>query len=144
MHTFFVFLHILAAIVFVGPVIVIASATPRLIRKGDERLGALRWAHRTTKIYAWGSLLVFATGLVAGLTDDDVDLGAFWLSASMALFFVAWVLMLYVARQQDGAIERIEKGDSPATYAQRIGAMGGIASLLWIGVLALMIWQPGG
>ncbi len=138
-----IFLHVLVALVVIGPVLVTIGATPRLIRGGSDKLPALRWVHRTTTIYGWGWLLVFVTGMVAGATSKDHKLSEFWVSLSTALLFVAFVLLLVVVKWQRDAIRRIDKGDDATPFAAKIGAFGGIASLLVVVVLGLMIWKPG-
>ncbi|MCU1678171.1 MAG: hypothetical protein JWM93_2929 [Frankiales bacterium] len=138
-----VFLHVLVVLVVVGPVLVAVGATPQLIRGAGDKLAALRWAHRTTTVYGWGWLLILVTGMVAGATSKDHELDEFWISLSAALLFVAFVLVVVVMRWQRGAITHIDRGDDASSYAGKIAAFGGIASLLIVGILALMIWKPG-
>ena len=143
MSNFAVFLHILAVTVLIGPVLVTVAATPRLIRGGSDKLQSLRWLHRTTTIYGWAWLLVFATGMLAGATNKEHKLDEFWISLSAALFFTALVLVVVVMRWQRSAIQRIDKGEDATPYAGKIAAFGGIASLLVVGILGLMVWKPG-
>ena len=143
MSLFTVFLHVFVVLVVIGPVIVTIGATPRLIRGGSDKLGALRWVHRTTALYGWGWLLVIVTGLLAGGTSAEHKLSEFWISLSSALFFTAFVLLVVVMRWQRTAIHRIDKGEDATSYAGKIAAFGGIASLLVLVVLGLMIWKPG-
>ena len=143
MSNFAVFLHVFSVVVVIGPVLVTVGATPRLIRGGSDKLGALRWVHRTTTIYGWAWLVVMATGLLAGGVSDDHKLDEFWISLSSALFFTAFVLLVVVIRWQRAAIHRIDKGEDATAYAGKIAAFGGISSLLVIVVLGLMVWKPG-
>ena len=134
---------VLSALVLIGPVLVTVGATPRLIRGGADKLGALRWVHRTTTIYGWAWLAVIATGFFAGATSKDHKLDEFWISLSSALFFTALVLLVVVMRWQRTAIHRIDKGEDATSYAGKIAAFGGISSLLVVVVLGLMVWKPG-
>lgn len=143
MSNFAVFVHVLSVLVVIGPVLVSVGATPPLIRGGADKLGALRWLHRTTTIYGWAWLAVFATGMFAGATSTDHKLDEFWISLSAALFFTAFVLLVVVMRWQRTAISRLDKDEDATPYAGKIAAFGGIASLLVLVVLGLMVWKPG-
>lgn len=138
-----VFLHVVVALVFVGPVITFVSASPRAIRKGMERLPTVRFLHRNTKIYGWASLLIVLTGGFAGGVSKRHEMDELWISLSIALYIVVFVLLLIVMRLQDTAIERIEEGQTAVPQAAKIGMFGGIAGSLVIVILALMIWKPG-
>lgn len=144
---FVVWLHIAAAIFLLGPLTVVTMATPRAIRQGAEGLPLLRWFHRTTRGYGLASLLVFALGAAAvplAPTADRLSFGTGWLSAAMGIFLVGFLLLVIVARDQRKALGRIETGEGAAVESGRIAALAGVAALLWVVVLALMVWKPGG
>ncbi|GLW97607.1 DUF2269 family protein [Microtetraspora sp. NBRC 16547] len=129
-------LHIGFAIFAIGPLTAVTSSVPRYIRSRD--LGVLRYLQRSTRIFGVLTLGVFITGLILG----GSDLGAPWLSASMTLFVVAAVLMVFVARDQGTAIQALSS-ESPEDDARvqigRIAAMGGIAAVIWLVILFLMV-----
>jgi hypothetical protein len=141
--TFVVWLHIAAAIFLIGPLTVAMSAAPRAVKAGTEGLPLLRWFHRTTRYYGLGTLLVLALGLLLVPIDDDVSMKDGWLSASMAMFVVAFLLVLFSAREQGRAVTAIEAGNDAAVEAGRMSAVAGFAALLWVAILLLMVWQPG-
>lgn len=141
--TLVLWLHVGAAIFLIGPVTVAMSAAPRAVKAGDEGLPLLRWFHRTTRYYGLATLTVFALGLLVVPLDDDVTIKAAWLSASMAMSIVAFLLVLFSAREQGRAIATIEAGNDAAVEAGRMSAVAGFASLLWVAILLLMVWQPG-
>ena len=141
---FVLWLHIAAAILFLGPLTVATMATPRAIREGADGLPLLRWLHRTTRVYGLASILVFALGVAVVPLADRVGFEEGWLSASMGMFLVAWLIVLVIIADQRRALREIEGGGDAAVRAGRLAALSGIVALLWLAVLALMVFQPGG
>jgi hypothetical protein len=142
--SFVLWLHVAAAILLLGPLTVASMATPRAIRQGAEGLPLLRWLHRTTRIYGIASILVFLLGLAVVPLTDHVTFDDGWLSASMGMFLVAWLIVLVVVADQRRALREVEEGGDAAVRAGRLAALSGIVALLWLAVLALMVFQPGG
>lgn len=94
MNKFLLSVHVLAAIIFVGPVTVAASMFPPLARRmlaSDEvgDTGVLRLLHRISRGYAVGGLTVPVFGLAVGAGLGV--LGHYWLIISMVLTFAAAV-----------------------------------------------------
>jgi hypothetical protein len=141
--TFVLWLHIAAAIFLIGPVTVAMSAAPRAAKGGAEGLTLLRWLHRTTRWYGLATILVLALGLLVVPLDDDVSMKNGWLSASMAMSIVAFLLVLFSIREQAKAISTIEAGNDAAVEVGRMSAVAGFTALLWVAILLLMVWQPG-
>lgn len=141
--TFVLWLHVAAAIFLIGPVTVAMSAAPRAAKSGPEGLTLLRWLHRTTRFYGLGTLLVLALGLLVVPLDKKLSMSEGWLSASMAMFVVAFLLVLFSVREQGRAIAAVEAGNDPAVAAGRMSAVAGFTALLWVAILLLMVWQPG-
>jgi cobalamin biosynthesis Mg chelatase CobN len=77
-------------------------ATPRYIRRHD--VAVLRYLTRATRIYGLGTLGIFLFGLFLA----HGDLAEVWLSASMTLFVVAFVLLVLVERDQRRAIHALQ------------------------------------
>ena len=95
-------LHIAFAIFTLGPVTLTTSFTPRYIRSGD--VSVVRFLNRATRIFGLLTIGVFVFGLVLGRDE----LNKFWLSASMTLFIVAFVLLFaLVERDQRKAIRKL-------------------------------------
>lgn len=110
---FFLVLHVLAAIVAVGPVTVAASMFPPGARRaladpGDQRAAeTLRLLHRICRVYAGLGIAVpvlgFATAMSMGVLGDA------WLIASMALTGIAAaVLLALVLPRQEELLEAVE------------------------------------
>ncbi len=143
MEKFVTFLHVGAAIFLIGPVTTATMVAPRAIRAGDGGLALLRWLHRTTRLYAVLSLLVFGFGLWL-VPASHHKWGEFWLSSSMTLYVVALALLFgLVERDQRHAVAHIEAGEDASVKAGRIAGVSGAVGLIWIVILVLMIWRPG-
>ena len=138
-------IHVLAAILAIGPVAVAASMFPPFTRRAidsqDERdVAALRTLNRICKVYAAVGIAVpvfgLATAGVMGVT------GQVWVVVSIALTAAAALLLALVVlpRQAD-----LLSGLSAATAADtsRLGMVTGVFNLLWAVVTVLMIVRPG-
>ncbi|MFD9740433.1 hypothetical protein [Umezawaea sp. NPDC059074] len=127
-------IHVLAAILAIGPVAVAASMFPAALRRAD--LPALRVLHRVCRVYAAVGIAVpvfgFATAGVMGVT------GQAWVIVSIGLTAVAaGVLVLLVLPRQVAALSTPDT--SPASLAMPTG----LFNLLWATVTVLMIIRPG-
>lgn len=127
-------IHVLAAILAIGPVAVAASMFPAAVRRAD--LPALRVLHRVCRVYAAVGIAVpvfgFATAGVMGVT------GQVWVIVSIGLTAVAaGVLVLLVLPRQVAALSTPDT--SPASLAMPTG----LFNLLWATVTVLMIIRPG-
>lgn len=143
-------LHVLAAILTVGPVAITASMFPRIARRAlaapDDvnAAAAARILHRITRVYAVIGVAVpvlgYATGASLGVLSDA------WLVTSMVLTAgAAAVLILLVLPGQRRVVEAL--GAPPAAGQQRttrrLAMHAGIFNLLWAVVVVLMIYRPG-
>ncbi|WP_084957172.1 hypothetical protein [Thermoactinospora rubra] len=145
MSSVLLWLHIGFAIFTIGPLTALAHGAPRAIR--TKNLPVLQFLQRMTRVYAIGSLGVFAFGLWLGLTIQPEPgqapvLGRWYMTASMTLFIVAAALLVIVDRDLRGAV-RVLSSESPEDDAKvqkgRIAALGGIVTLIWLVILFLMI-----
>lgn len=131
MSKLFLSLHVLAAIIAIGPVTVAASMFPPAVRSADGNPALL---HRICRVYALIGISVpvfgFATAGVMGVT------GHTWVIASIALTTIAaFVLVLKVLPGQEKAL-RTKDVKHLAMYT-------GAFNLLWATVTVLMILRPG-
>ncbi|MCY0936841.1 DUF2269 family protein [Streptomyces sp. H34-S4] len=143
-------LHVLAAVLAVGPVTVAASMFPEAVRRTHrdpddrEALATLRTLHRICRVYAGVGIAVpgfgFATAGSLGV------LGSGWLITSIVLTTAAAAtLALVILPAQDGALAgaqapRSSPGDRSAA---RLAMSTGVFNLLWGTVTVLMIIRPG-
>ncbi len=141
-------LHVLVAILAVGPVAVAASMFPAALRRlgaddpGGDRtdpagLGALRTLHRVCRVYSGVAVAVpvlgFATASEMGVLHSA------WLITSIALTAVAaGVLALLLLPAQEAALETFSVAAAP-----RLAMLAGVFNLLWATVTVLMVVRPG-
>jgi hypothetical protein len=131
--------HIAAVMFLLGPLTIAAASSPRFIRTGD--VAVLRYLNRTTRFFGIGSLLVLLFGL--GIAHKNISKP--WLSVSMTLFVVGLGMLVFIVEpDQRKAIRNIEESKPADVFRGRIVAMSSIAGILWLVVLALMVWRPGG
>lgn len=157
MTKFLLSLHVLAAIVAVGPVTVAASMFPATLRRlaaepepgpGGQALATLRTLHRICRVYAGIGIAVPLFGLATASSLGV--LGSAWLIAAMVLTVgAAAVLALLILPAQDRALAAVEgSGASPSATRppvppQRLAMLTGVFNLLWATVTVLMVVRPG-
>ncbi|MFG1861250.1 hypothetical protein [Microbispora bryophytorum] len=167
MTRFLLAVHVLAAILAVGPVAVAASMFPAAARRLPDRslpeqvtpeqvtpeqgtqiggVAALRVLHRICRVYAVAGLAVpvfgFATASSLGVLRDA------WVIVSVLLTgAAAGILSLAVLPRQDAVLARLTAGDSTPADAgggvARLAMLTGVFNLLWAAVTVLMIVRPG-
>jgi hypothetical protein len=100
-------LHLVAAIFTIGPGTAAIMSTPRYIRRQNTVL--VGYLYRTTRIYSIAALLTLIFGAVlAGLTHL---FSQWWISVSLTLFVVAFVLLMLIIRDQRTALTALTTAD---------------------------------
>ncbi|MFF8279785.1 hypothetical protein ACF05T_27370 [Streptomyces lateritius] len=148
-------IHVLAAILVVGPIAVAASLFPRYGRQAvsagpepDARAGGIAaLLHRICRGYAVVGVAVpvfgIATALQLGVLTDA------WLLTSLALTALASALLaLAILPGQQRLLAPAGSGGgsgggAPESTAARLSMLTGIFNLLWAIVVVLMIVRPG-
>lgn len=144
MTKFLLAVHVLAAIVAVGPVTVAASMFPPAARRAlaapdDARASeTVRLLHRICRVYAGVGIAVpvfgFATAGAMGVMGDP------WLIVSIVLtVLAAGVLLVLVLPRQEVLVE----GTGMRETTMQLGMFTGMFNLLWATVTILMIVRPG-
>jgi hypothetical protein len=133
-------LHVIVAILAVGPVTVAASMFPPAVRRGDA--DQLRLLHRICRVYAAIGVAVplfgFATAGAMGVLGDT------WLLVSIGLTAAAAaVLVFQVLPGQRELLADPPEGMVVTRVATRLGMYTGVFNLLWVTVTVLMIVRPG-
>lgn len=149
MNKFLLAVHVLAAIVAVGPVTVAASMFPPAARRAlagpvDTRATAvLDTLRRICRVYAGLGIAVPVFGLATASSLGV--LGDAWLMVSMALTaLAAGVLgLLILPRQEALASSCSADGTADLAATRRLGMYTGLFNLLWATVTILMIVRPG-
>ncbi|MEU8978370.1 hypothetical protein [Streptomyces sp. NPDC048309] len=148
MTKFLLAVHVLAAIVAVGPVTVAASMFPPIARKAlaapddSQALATTGLLHRICRVYAAVGVVVpvfgFATASNMGVLGDT------WLIVSIALTaLAAVVLAALVLPRQSAILDAIPEGRGNRAATVRLAMFTGIFNLLWATVTILMIVRPG-
>jgi len=170
-------LHITAAVFTIGPGTAAIMSTPRYIRKRNALV--VGYLYRTTRIYSIAALLTLVFGLIS--TAQQHDFSKWWISASLTLFIIAFVLLLLVLRDQRTGLKalteaagsaqpagettprshdsEVEAGETEAAddaqpapsraadlkiaavQTSRIASISGVIALIWLGILALMVFN---
>ncbi|MFD2470059.1 hypothetical protein [Amycolatopsis silviterrae] len=137
MNAFLLSIHVLAAILAIGPVAVAASMFPSAAR--SEKVGPLEVLHRTTRVYAAIGVLVPVFGIATGASMGV--LGDTWLIVSLILTVVAAAIL--IAFILPGQKRIVDARGSDRRVAARLAMLTGIFNLLWAVVVVLMIYRPG-
>ncbi|WP_217140379.1 hypothetical protein [Streptomyces sp. AC627_RSS907] len=141
-------LHVLAAIIAIGPVTVAASMFPPAVRRvglpdGAGDVGTVRLLHRICRVYAGLGLAVPVLGFATAAAMDV--LRDAWLVTSVALTAAAaGILVAFVLPRQEELLEQLT-GRQPVERARtaRLAMFTGLFNLLWATVTVLMIVRPG-
>lgn len=135
--------HVLAGILFVGPVAVTTSLFPRFAlppAAGAESSGipVARVLHRITRTYGILALVVPVVGLVLAAVQGR--LGEIWITIAMVLTAIAGGLLALriVPAQRDALDAALEPSG-----ARALRMLTGLFNLLWSVVVVLMIVRPG-
>jgi hypothetical protein len=103
-------LHVSAAVFTIGPGTAAIMSTPRYIRKRNPVI--VGYLFRTTRIYSLGTLLTLVFGIIlAGMTHK---FSQWWISVSLTLFVVAFILLLLIMRDQRKALSALDRAAGAA------------------------------
>ncbi|GGM34514.1 hypothetical protein [Microbacterium saperdae] len=138
--------HVLAGILFVGPVAVTTSLFPRFAPRSvgagrepeDGGADVARLLHRITRTYGVLALVVPLVGLALAAVQGR--LGEIWITVAMVLTAVAGGLLALriVPAQRDALIAPLD------VRGQRgMRMLTGVFNVLWAVVVVLMIVRPG-
>lgn len=127
-------IHVLAAIIAIGPVAVAASMFPAVARRASGDSAVLRTLHRICRVYAGVGIIVPVFGIATAISLRV--LGDAWLIVSIVLTAAAaGVLVLLILPRQAAVLG--------GTTDRRLAMYTGIFNLLWAVVTVLMIVRPG-
>ncbi|MGV9310353.1 hypothetical protein ACWENQ_40990 [Nonomuraea sp. NPDC004354] len=148
MTKFLLSVHVLAAIIAVGPVTVAASMFPAAVRRAHAvgpdapSLATVRLLHRICRVYSLVGLVVPVFGFATA--SSLRVLGDAWLIVSIALTAAAaGVLALLVLPGQERLLAALEGASTGGGSTARLGMLTGVFNLLWAVVTILMIVRPG-
>lgn len=150
--------HVLAGILFVGPVAVTTSLFPRFAPvsagastdtpatpgppgvpvRNERSASVARMLHGVTRVYGVLALVVPVLGLVLAAVQGR--LGEVWIIVAMVLTAVAGgLLALRIAPGQRAVLELPDD----AARLRGLSMLTGVFNLLWAAVVVLMVVRPG-
>ncbi|MFJ9832781.1 hypothetical protein ACIRU2_15525 [Streptomyces sp. NPDC101169] len=144
MTKFLLAVHVIAAIVAIGPVTVAASMFPPAARHAlsapdDDRAAETQaLLHRICRVYAVVGVVVPVFGFATA--SGMHVLGSAWLIASIGLTALAAVVLGALVLPAQAAL--VEGAGSHRSTA-RLAMFTGVFNLLWAAVTVLMIVRPG-
>ncbi|MEU9337439.1 hypothetical protein AB0D49_30480 [Streptomyces sp. NPDC048290] len=144
MTKFLLSVHVIAAIVAIGPVTVAASMFPPAARKALETpddpkaVGTVALLHRICQVYAAVGVVVPVFGLATGSAMGV--LGDAWLIVSIALTVLAAAVLMALVLPRQSALAQ---GHGTRETTVRLAMFTGVFNLLWATVTVLMIVRPG-
>ena len=155
MTTFLIFLHVVAAILLLGPVVVSTSMFPRQVAEsragGEEATGRASVLYRITKTYGMLSLLVPLLGGAVLASDWETYKANYWFHTAIVLSVIAWAILLGMVipqqRKMMGTLGALPAADAdPADQTTnfekskaKATAGAGIFNLLWVINAILMV-----
>ncbi|AQA09213.1 hypothetical protein HUF15_38695 [Streptomyces samsunensis] len=142
-------LHVLAAIIAIGPVSIAASMFPpaarRAVANGPDPSGtaAVQLLHRICRVYAGIGLAVPVFGFATASYMNV--LGSGWLITSIFLTAAAaGILVAFVLPRQDKLLDDITNHNPiEQSHTAQLAMFTGFFNLLWAIVTVLMIVRPG-
>jgi hypothetical protein len=150
--------HVVAGILFVGPVAVTTSMFPRVVpsevptaslvadasgmavgtTRTRESAPVAATLHRITRTYAAAALAVPVIGLILAATQGRLT--EVWIVAAMVLTAAAGgVLSLRIVPLQGETLTR----QATAADLRALRSLTGIFNLIWVTVVVLMVLRPG-
>lgn len=150
MYKLFLFLHLLAAIFAVGPLVGAATTASRALRTPDA--DAARSAARTVRIYSYVSVVVvvLGMGLMSAKAPWDesqhvAEIGDTWIWLSLLLWVAAMgVSLALLVPSLTKAAAEIGASRGVGSLTGRVAAGGGVVGLIYAAIVLLMVYQPGG
>ena len=140
-------LHIVFAIFVIGPLAHAAKTAGRGVRKGDR--AAIADEVRVVRVYSIVSVLVVLLGFGLMSVKEHghtvADFGDTWIWLSLVLWLaamgVAHGLLIPQLNRITGSIDREE---SVVGQTQRVATIGGVIGTLFVVIVFLMVYRPGG
>jgi uncharacterized membrane protein len=140
-------LHLVFAIFAVGPLVHAATTAGRGVRTGDGRATAS--ASRMLRVYSYVSVLVVIAGFgLMSQKRNGQKLGEFgdtWVWLSLLLWLLATGIVLgVVVPTLERTTKRIEAQESVVSLTGRVAASGGAVAVIFLVIVVLMVYRPGG
>ena len=135
-------LHIVVALVTIGPFVLFDVLAPGLVRAGN--VPVLRTFERVTKVLGPMTLLIALAGIGLVATNDGYHFTQHWIIGGL----VGYVLIVAIGigilgTASTRAVARIEAGQDASAEASRLRVFG-VVNIVLIGtIIWLMVAKPG-
>lgn len=141
-------LHLLTAVLVIGPLVHAVTTAGRGLRRSDA--AAIKSSARMTKIYAYASVavVVFGFGLMSATSPYSGDAVATfsetWIWLSVVLWLVGAALALAViAPSLERAAGVAVNGSALDSYKGKVIGSGMAIAVIFVAIIVLMVYQPG-
>jgi uncharacterized membrane protein len=149
LHDWLLFLHVLAAMVWIGGLVALAVLGANAVRRGEPD-GVARFVSSLRVVGPFvlspSSVLVLGIGIWLVLDSAAWDFGQTWIWLALALLAAAVLVgAVFLSRAALGAERAIEAGDHAAARRQLSRWSWGIRLILLLLVIATwdMVFKPG-
>ncbi|MGH7357601.1 MAG: DUF2269 family protein [Candidatus Rokuibacteriota bacterium] len=142
MTEFLLFLHILLAILLLGPLFLGHFVMPFALRRGRDLLPLARFLHVLESRVGPATLLIAVVGILL-VEDIGFGYGDLWIWLSIVLVLVATVVGgALIGPTEKAAIAAVESGASPSALIVRVQLLGLVNVAILIAILWMMIDKP--
>jgi uncharacterized membrane protein len=136
------FLHIVVAVVTMGPLLLFDMIAPKLIRSGDA--GAVRLVERMTNRLGPATVAIAVLGVIMVIRHDAYSFSQAWVSAALGLYVLvvangAGVL----SRTGSKALAKVEAGEPALDEARTMAIAGAVNIVMVLTIFWLMVAKPG-
>lgn len=153
LHEWLMFFHILAAIVWVGSVVLMNAMMARTSRSPDRAAAALRLSRELEwvgpRVIGPSALVVIGLGVWLVPVEEDLAFSQLWIWLSIVLVAVTMVQNGIYSVPEGKRIARLaeERGAEDPGVRHRLSRLlwlGRLDLLILVAVLWLMVFKPGG
>ena len=134
--------HIIVALVTIGPFLLFDIVTPGLVRAGNAPV--LRSLERMTKVLGPMTMLIALAGIALVIDNDGYHFKQGWISGGLAGYVLIVVIgMGILGPAVSRAVTRIEAGEDASAEVTRLRVFGAVNIVLILAIVWLMVAKPG-
>lgn len=135
-------LHIIVALVTIGPFLLFDLLTPALVRAGNAPV--LRAFERMTKVLGPLTMLIALAGIALVVHNDGYHFSQGWIIGGLVGFVLIVAIGIGILGTSVGrAVERIEAGEDASAEATRLRVFGTVNIVIILTIVWLMVAKPG-